>query len=162
MKTWKTLACALSASILVAASVSPARAQEGAARLVRIEGEVMITRDNGSVSGTEGGALRIGDRLIALEGGRALIRFADGCTYPLGDSEVFTVPAKSPCASGWTPAVAAKGLTGGGAAASGGLFGLGSVPAGALPGILGAATALGAAVDSSSDRQGGDRAPISP
>lgn len=160
MNTWKTIACALSVSISAAASVSLAGAQEGSARLVRIEGEVLITRDNGSVSGTEGSTLRIGDRLIALEGGRALIRFADGCTYPLGDSEVFTVPAKSPCASGWTPAVAAQGLTGGGAAATGGLFGLGTVPAGALPGILGAATAVGAAVDSGIDRQGGD--PISP
>jgi len=161
MNAWQTLALVATVWNLAALWAPPVAAQDGVARLLRIEGEILITRSNGSVSGTEGSTLRPGDRLIVLEGGRGSIRFADGCTYPLSDHAIFTVPATSPCATGWTPAVASQGLTGGAAAAGAAPFGLGTVPVGILPEILGAAAAVGAIFNTSND-SGGDRPAISP
>jgi hypothetical protein len=75
-------------------------ATEALGLLGEIRGLTIISQGPGYVAGREGMPLRSGDRLIALEGGEALLWFADTCQYRLGDDLILDVGAQSPCALG--------------------------------------------------------------
>lgn len=82
---------------LFAASASAA---SSVATLGPIHGVVLVNQGKEFVSAQPGQALVVGDRVLALQGGQASLRFADGCVLPLASGSLLTVPAKSTCAGG--------------------------------------------------------------
>ncbi|MEY6431479.1 hypothetical protein ABC977_03550 [Thioalkalicoccus limnaeus] len=90
------LVAALTTAVGFGSSVS---ASEPVGELARITGTAVVNQGAQYVVGREGIPLREGDRLLVLEGGNALVLFADGCQYALQDDELLVVPAVSTCAS---------------------------------------------------------------
>jgi hypothetical protein len=88
----------LGAGLTVGLGVASAAA-ELTGTLSRIEGTAVVSQGAQYVKGREGMKLKEGDRLMVLEGGNAVISFADGCRYTLGDNELLTVGAASTCAA---------------------------------------------------------------
>ena len=122
-------------------------ADESVASLVRIEGEAVVSKGAQYVGGTEGMALKVGERVMALAGSTATIQFTDGCRYVLGANQLLTIDPKSPCALGL---VSDSGATG--AAASPGAAGA-AVGAGLawVPPALGGLVGIASIVDSNND-----------
>ncbi|MEA3275989.1 MAG: hypothetical protein U9Q81_11995 [Pseudomonadota bacterium] len=79
--------------------LSIASAAEPIANLARIDGVAVVSQGAQYVKGREGMNLKEGDRLMALEGGNAVIEFKDGCRYTLADNELLTIGTKSTCAT---------------------------------------------------------------
>ena len=75
-------------------------AAEALGLLGEVRGLTIISQGPRYVAGREGMPLRAGDRLLALEGGEALLWFADTCQYRLGDDLILDVGTQSPCALG--------------------------------------------------------------
>lgn len=87
------------ASVLVLVSVeSPA--SEAIGQFMKIDGTAMIAQDARFKPGSEGGFLKEGDRIFALEGSEAVLLFKDACQYRLGDDQVLDLGPQSPCALG--------------------------------------------------------------
>ena len=156
MFTKRSLTGAVIASTLAVALPLTATAQTDIAKLLRVEGEVLITRDNQSINGLEGRGLNLGDRLTTLDASLALVQFADGCTYVFEENQVFNVGAKSPCALSLQPGAGANGTIGGAASSDGGESGLAWIP----PGLAGI-TAVTAVIDNQRDDSRRDPPPIS-
>ena len=91
----------LSASLTLALNL--ASAAESVGTLSRIEGFALVSQGAQYVPAREGMALKEGDRLMVMDGGNAIVSFADGCQYTLTDDEVLTVGATSTCASDTVP-----------------------------------------------------------
>jgi hypothetical protein len=81
------------------AAFATAGAAESAATLVQTDGMAIVSDGAQYVAAHEGMRLSEGDRLMVMEGGSAVIRFADGCQYTLADDEFFTIGSESACAS---------------------------------------------------------------
>ena len=122
-------------------------ADESVATLVRIEGEAVVSKGAQYVGGSEGMALKVGERVMALASSTATIQFTDGCRYVLGANQLLTIDPKSPCALGL---VSDSGATG--AAASPGAAGA-AVGAGLawVPPALGGLVGIASIVDSNND-----------
>jgi hypothetical protein len=134
-------------------------ADESVATLVRIEGEAVVSKGAQYVGGSEGMALKVGERVMALASSTATIQFTDGCRYVLGANQLLTIDPKSPCALGL---VSDSGTTG--AAASPGAAGA-AVGAGLVwvPPALGGLVGIASVVASNNDDTSGRRPPpISP
>lgn len=161
----KSLAILMSTGLVLGLGTQ-ANADEAVGTLARISGTAVVNQGAQYVVGREGMSLREGDRLLALEGGSALVTFSDGCQYRLQDDELLVVPAVSTCAASDAVATDANKvapysavaeqsdagaganfrlaqLQGGGAAAASGLA--------VIPVAGAAAVALGAAIDSGDD-----------
>ena len=163
----------IGASLTVGLSVASAAA-EPIGTLSRIDGVAVVSQGAQYIKGSEGMKLKEGDRLMVLEGGNAIIAFADGCQYTLGDNEVLTIGAVSACATpksavsqspnaaaNLKPAAVQAGAAGGaagagGAAAAGGAAVAGGIAAFAIPAAIGGVVIAGAAVASNSNNNGGN------
>jgi uncharacterized protein YycO len=95
----KFMALAAAAALCVAGQAS-AKDVAAAAQLTGVSGSVMIQQGGKMVSATNASALRAGDRVVAMNGAKASVKFADGCVVQLTASNMVTIGAKSPCASG--------------------------------------------------------------
>lgn len=73
--------------------------QAQVAKLVRNDGSAVVSRDAKYIPAREGMTLKEGDRLMVLEGGGAILAFADGCQYELGEMAMLAVEGISPCAA---------------------------------------------------------------
>ncbi len=73
--------------------------QAQVATLVRIDGAAVASQDANYVAAREGMTLKEGDRLMVLEGGSAILAFADGCQYELGEMAMLSVQGISTCAA---------------------------------------------------------------
>ncbi len=153
----------IAASVMAAAFNCATAADETAATLVRIEGEAVVSKGAQYVGGTEGMALKVGERVMALAASTATIQFTDGCRYVLEANQLLTVDAKSPCALGLVPAgqAAAAATTGGGSIA-GACASLGAASLGWVPAALGGAVAITATIDDRNNGTSRFRPPISP
>lgn len=60
----------------------------------------MVDQGEQYTTAKEGMALRTGDRVMVMEGGSAILKFGDGCSYPVGDNRILTVGAADSCTSG--------------------------------------------------------------
>lgn len=172
------------ATHLIAGLGTVANAAEPIGTLARITGTAIVNQGADYVTGREGMSLAEGDRLLVLEGGSAVVTFADGCERTVADNELLIVPAVSTCAAG--PAVAdgayqvapyqavaetptaddSLGLrpaqAGGGAAAAGIAGGMtGGAVVAAVAGVAVAAGTV-AAIDNASDDDDDDVRAISP
>ena len=150
----------IAASVMAATFNCATAADETAATLVRIEGEAVVSKGAQYVGGTEGMALKVGERVMALAASTATIQFNDGCRYVLEANQLLTVDAMSPCALGLVPAgqAAAAATTGGGI----GIAGATAASLGWVPAALGGAVAVGATVDYQNNDTSRYRPPISP
>ena len=74
-------------------------AAESVGTLSRVEGFAFVSQGAQYVPGREGMSLKEGDRVMVMDGGNAIISFADGCKYNLADNEVLSLGATSTCAS---------------------------------------------------------------
>jgi hypothetical protein len=94
----KFMALAVAGALCVAGQASAK--DVAAAQLANVNGSVMIQQGGKMVAATNASALRAGDRVVAMKGAKASVKFADGCVVQLSASNMVTVGAKSPCASG--------------------------------------------------------------
>ncbi len=146
----------IAASAMAAALNCATAADETAATLVRIEGEAVVSKGAQYVGGTEGMALKVGERVMALAASTATIQFSDGCRYVLEANQLLTVDAKSPCALGLVPAGQATA-----AATTGGIAGATAASLGWVPAALGGVVAITATVDYQNNGTSRYRPPIS-
>ena len=159
MVTMRT--CALA---LALAAISGGAAAADGSVVVEISGSVMVNRGESFVPASNGVQIGQGHQVMAMEGGSAIIRFADNCDLKVEPGTVVTLADRSPCA-GWIPMVEAVGPSNvalGGGAAAGGAGGAGGGLSGAsIAGIAGGAVALGLAADRINDDDEEDD-PVSP
>ena len=145
----------IAASVMAATFNCATAADETAATLVRIEGEAVVSKGAQYVGGTEGMALKVGERVMALAASTATIQFSDGCRYVLEANQLLTVDAMSPCALGvGAVAQAPAGLAVGAGATAASL--------GWVPAALGGVVAVGATIDYQNNDTFRYRPPISP
>lgn len=83
---------ALSASTVVRAG-EPVRL----AVLSEVSGKVLVNAGKGFVTAKSGAALNLGDRVISLDGSRAAVVYADGCTTRLPENSLLALDASAPC-----------------------------------------------------------------
>jgi hypothetical protein len=152
--------------------VTIAGAAEPIGSFARIEGVAVVSKGAQYVKAHEGMPLKEGDRLMVMEGGRAILAFNDGCQYQVADNEVLTIGATSTCAanSGGSykvdpysavskaPDSAAQHFR---PAAVGGTAAAGSL-AWVVPAAVGTVAVIGAAADTGSDSDNPPRVPLSP
>ena len=150
----------IAASVMAATFNCATAADETAATLVRIEGEAVVSKGAQYVGGTEGMALKVGERVMALAASTATIQFNDGCRYVLEANQLLTVDAMSPCALGVVPAGQAAAASTAGA--TGGIAGATAASLGWVPAALGGVVAVGATVDYQNNDTFRSRPPISP
>lgn len=62
-----------------------------------VSGQVAIVRGGQTLPMNSASILQAGDKLVAMENGKAQVRYADGCTVNIRSSTVATVGAQSPC-----------------------------------------------------------------
>ena len=98
MPPHQTPARLLSAALAVAASA--ASAADPVATLSHLNGVVLLSQGGDYVTATAGAPLHAGDRLMAMEGANATLRFADGCTHTLGGNAIVTVGPADSCTRG--------------------------------------------------------------
>lgn len=84
------------------AAFATASASEPAGTLSQADGFTVVSKGAKYVEAHEGMALKEGDRIMVMEGGSAVITFADGCQYTLSENELLTIGATSTCASNAT------------------------------------------------------------
>lgn len=89
----------LVAAVGMTASVTCVGATESVGSLARIEGSAVVSQGAQYVKAHEGMPLNTGDRLMVMDGGKAILSFKDGCQYTLGDNEVLTIGTTSACAA---------------------------------------------------------------
>ncbi len=94
----KFLALAIAGAFCVAGQASAK--DVAAAQLSGVNGSVMIQQGGKMVAATNASVLHAGDRVVAMKGAKAQVKFADGCVVQLTAANMVTVGAKSPCASG--------------------------------------------------------------
>ena len=92
----KTLLLAISA-ILVSGS---ALATPSTATLVNANGSVMVNQGKQFVSAKEGLLLSLGDRVMVMEGGNAVVKYADGCIQTLTSGSLAVIAQQSACVLG--------------------------------------------------------------
>jgi hypothetical protein len=88
------------AAATLALGFGVASAAEPVGAFARINGVAMVSQGARYVKAHEGMPLYDGDRLLVMDGGSAIIKFADGCRYTVHDNEILTIGATSTCASG--------------------------------------------------------------
>lgn len=82
----------------LAATVATASAADSVGTLSGIEGHTFVSQGAQYVKGRVGMKLMEGDRLMAMEGGSAVVSFVDGCRYELTENELLSVGPVSSCA----------------------------------------------------------------
>jgi len=73
------LRTALGAAALTVAMTSALAAEEGVATVIRITGDAVVRKGAQYVSGTEGMALNVGERVMSLAASTTVIQYKDGC-----------------------------------------------------------------------------------
>lgn len=86
------------ALFLLAFAATPAFANAPVATLAQQQGTVLVNQGEVFTTAAEGQALQAGDRVMVMEGGHAVLTFADGCELPLAEGSLVETPALSPCA----------------------------------------------------------------
>lgn len=86
----------IAASLLAGSAV----AADKFATLGEIEGTVMVAQGDKFVTAEAGQSLAAGDRVLVMEGGKAIVTFADGCALPVESGSHLVLPEKSTCAGG--------------------------------------------------------------
>jgi len=90
------LAAATAAALGVGAQQAP---KDGTiAKLVDLNGNVLVSRDAGLVSGNEALRLQPNTRVITTANSRVIVEYDDGCRVELKENQRFEVERGKPCA----------------------------------------------------------------
>lgn len=130
--------------IALACASTLALASEPVATVAKIQGIALVNQGADYVNAAPGMALRSGDRLMAMEGGSASIKFNDGCIHEMSDNEILTVGSATSCTDGTLAGARVGPYL---AAAPGGLLGTGLIAAG----VIGTVVVVGVATSDSDD-----------
>jgi hypothetical protein len=74
-------------------------ADAGPAQVSSASGSVVVTPAGQTAPLSSASILHAGDRLIAMDGGQARVKFADGCVMRVEAHSMATIGAQSPCAA---------------------------------------------------------------
>lgn len=74
-----------------------ASAAENGAVLSRIQGTVLVNQGTTYVTAREGMKLNLGDQLMVMDGGKAVVDYADGCNFKMKDNAVLRITDQSAC-----------------------------------------------------------------
>lgn len=118
-----TLSLALFSTVAIAQSEAP----RSSAMLSEVEGSVLVNQGEQFVGAEDGVSLVSGDRVMAMEGASALLRYEDGCDVRIEPATVVTLSEGSPCA-GWLLAVESVAPGGGAVGATTAAAGSGISP----------------------------------
>jgi hypothetical protein len=77
-----------------------ARAETLAGTLKEMQGKVLVNAGNGYESAQPGMLLKLGDRVLTLQGGSTVIAQVDGCVTRLAENTAFTLQQPSMCNGG--------------------------------------------------------------
>lgn len=122
---------------------APPAGERPVARLERLKGNVLVSRDSALVAGAEATPLVAGARVITTARSEVVVVYEDGCEVRLQENQRFEVETGKPCAA----LVAQSTVAPPPAAAVGSLAGL------LVPGAVGAGGAYAALRDARDDRQ---------
>jgi hypothetical protein len=92
----RKLSLAISALLFAGASF----AASSVATINVSNGSVLVNQGKHFVTAQPGQILAAGDRVMVMEGGNAVVKYADGCVQTLGSGSLAVVAAQSVCASG--------------------------------------------------------------
>jgi len=146
MNMTKTIKTVLGAIALAATGTASA----SDAVLTSISGVALVSQGESYLTAHEQAPLATGDRVMVMEGGSAVITYADGCAYTLNDAKVLSIGSQSPCDAGHT---ATKEMGKRYAAAAG------ANPAAVLIPLAGGAAMLGAGVAGDMNNGSGNISP---
>jgi hypothetical protein len=108
-------------------ALTPASADRAAARLKQIQGTVMVNQGESYRAAPEGLGLKVGDRLMVMEGSSMVLVYADGCVAEFKENQIVAIEAVSTCEGGTATVQSTSPLyvdamgSGGGGAAGGGV-----------------------------------------
>lgn len=89
---------AMGIATLLAAFQSSANAGDGTvARLVGMQGNVLVSRDASLASAGETARLAPGSRVLTTPNSSVVVEYDDGCRVKLGHSQRLEVAAQAPC-----------------------------------------------------------------
>jgi hypothetical protein len=100
METMKTQALyAILCALLAAPAVHAQQTRDGTiARLVDMNGNVLVSRESGLASGNEALRLLPGTRVITTANSEVVVEYDDGCRVKLKENQRFEVERGKPCA----------------------------------------------------------------
>jgi len=91
-------ACVLASAVIAFGTM--ARAETLAGSLTEMQGKVLVNAGNGYELAQPGMLLKLGDRVLTLQGGSAVVAQVDGCVTPLAENTAFTLQEPSLCNGG--------------------------------------------------------------
>jgi len=95
----RTSACTALACALLATPAAIAQGRDGTvARLVEVDGNVLVSRESGLASGNESLRLATGTRVITTANSKVVVEYDDGCRVTLKENQRFEVERGKPCA----------------------------------------------------------------
>ena len=74
-------------------------AQQAVAQLKQVTGNVLVTREAGMATGTEGQPIMQGARVITTANSEVVVVFDDGCEVRLKENQRLDVDSRRPCAA---------------------------------------------------------------
>ncbi len=91
-------ACVLASAVIAFGTM--ARAETLAGSLKEMQGKVLVNAGNGYELAQPGMLLKLGDRVLTLQGGSAVVVQVDGCVTRLAENTAFTLQEPSLCNGG--------------------------------------------------------------
>ncbi len=91
-------ACVLASAVIAFGTM--ARAETLAGSLKEMQGKVLVNAGNGYELAQPGMLLKLGDRVLTLQGGSAVVAQVDGCVTRLAENTAFTLQEPSLCNGG--------------------------------------------------------------
>jgi len=99
MTSMKKLSTIAAACALTAAVGTVQAATDNTAILQQVQGTVMVNQGESYITAREGLPVAVGDELMILEQGSAILSYSDGCAFPITQDAVVTVqPVTASCA----------------------------------------------------------------
>lgn len=78
--------------------ISPVQADDSAGVLHEVLGRVMVNQGKSYIAGHSGMRLKLGARVLALDGASAVVKQTDGCLTRIEPNSLFTLREPSVCA----------------------------------------------------------------
>jgi hypothetical protein len=121
----RRVATVLCLAVGIGAGYAVAQEPTPVARLTKLQGNVLVSKDDSMVTAANNAPLALGTRVLTTAGSSAAVDYGNGCVIQLKENERFTVN-KDSCSALAASVVAlgpAAGAIGGGAAAAGAIGG---------------------------------------
>ncbi|MFW2439224.1 MAG: hypothetical protein ACN4GR_07620 [Arenicellales bacterium] len=97
----------LSAVILAASSTSAIADEAFDASIVSMNGNVLVNQGESYRTATQGMNLKVGDRIMIMDGAELNMKYPDGCNFTFKDGQIVQIGSTSVCAMNGTGFVSA-------------------------------------------------------